>query len=63
MASFREGQRWLPFVVFCAIGLLWLPSLAGPFQFDDYNVIVTGRGRSEIPPNLAARSYVISLKS
>lgn len=30
---------------------------------DDYNVIVTARDRSEIAPNLAARSYVISLKS
>ncbi|HEX4869729.1 MAG TPA: hypothetical protein VFV15_03260 [Moraxellaceae bacterium] len=39
-AASREGQPWLPFVVFCAIGLLWLPALAGPFQFDDYNVIV-----------------------
>lgn len=39
--SLHKGQRWLPFVVFCAIGLLWLPSLAGPFQFDDYNVIVS----------------------
>lgn len=35
-----EGQPWLPFAVFCGIGLLWLPALAGPFQFDDYNVIV-----------------------
>jgi uncharacterized protein (DUF58 family) len=28
---------------------------------EDYNVIVTSRDRSQIPPNLAARSYVISL--
>lgn len=35
-----EGQRWLPFVVLGAVVLLWLPALAGPFQFDDYNVIV-----------------------
>ena len=30
---------------------------------DDYNVIVTARDRSEIPPSLAVRSYVISLKN
>lgn len=35
-----EGQRWLPFVVLCGIALLWAPALAGPFQFDDHNVIV-----------------------
>ncbi|MBZ5550097.1 MAG: DUF58 domain-containing protein [Acidobacteriia bacterium] len=28
---------------------------------DDYNVIVTARDRSELPPGLADRSYVISL--
>jgi len=30
---------------------------------DDYNVIVTALDRSQIPPNLAARSYVIPLSS
>lgn len=28
---------------------------------EDYNVIVTARDRSQLPPNLAARSYVIAL--
>lgn len=28
---------------------------------EDYNVIVTSRDRSQVPPNLAARSYVITL--
>ena len=28
---------------------------------EDYNVIVTARDRSQIPPNLAARSYLITL--
>lgn len=40
MNFLHKGQRWLPFVVFSLIGLAWLPSLSGPFQFDDYNVIV-----------------------
>jgi uncharacterized protein (DUF58 family) len=29
---------------------------------EDYNVIVTARDRSQLPPNLAARSYVIALE-
>lgn len=28
---------------------------------EDYNVIVTARDRSQLPPNLAARSYMITL--
>jgi len=28
---------------------------------EDYNLIVTSRDRSQLPPILAARSYVISL--
>lgn len=35
-----EGQRWLPFVILGAVALAWATALAGPFQFDDYNVIV-----------------------
>lgn len=35
-----KGQRWLPFAFLAGVFLIWLPSLAGPFQFDDYNVIV-----------------------
>lgn len=35
-----EGQRWLPFVVVGGVGLAWASALAGPFQFDDHNVIV-----------------------
>ena len=30
---------------------------------DDYNVIVTARHRSQLPPNLVARSYLVSLNS
>ena len=29
---------------------------------EDYNLIVTSRDRSQLPPNLAARSYVVTLK-
>lgn len=39
-SSTDTGQRWLPFVILAAVGLAWSPALAGPFQFDDYNVIV-----------------------
>ena len=35
-----EGQRWLPFVIVALVGLAWATALAGPFQFDDHNVIV-----------------------
>lgn len=34
------GQRWLPFVIVAFVGLAWATALAGPFQFDDHNVIV-----------------------
>lgn len=35
-----KGQRWLPLAVLAGITLCWLPALAGPFQFDDHNIIV-----------------------
>lgn len=35
-----KGQRWLPFVIVALVGLAWATALAGPFQFDDHNVIV-----------------------
>lgn len=35
-----KGQRWLPFVIVTVVGLAWATALAGPFQFDDHNVIV-----------------------
>lgn len=35
-----KGQRWLPFVIVALVGLAWASALAGPFQFDDHNVIV-----------------------
>jgi hypothetical protein len=39
-AAASKGQRWLPFAFLCVIAVLWATALAGPFQFDDYNVIV-----------------------
>lgn len=39
-AVHHKGQRWLPFAFLCAIAAVWISALAGPFQFDDYNVIV-----------------------
>lgn len=38
--SIDKGQRWLPFVILCVVALVWATALAGPFQYDDYNVIV-----------------------
>lgn len=38
-----KGQRWLPFVILCPVALVWATALAGPFHFDDHNVI-TGYG-------------------
>lgn len=35
-----KGQRWLPLVFTAAVAAVWTTALAGPFQFDDYNVIV-----------------------
>lgn len=37
--GFDKGQRWLPFVILCLVALAWATALAGPFQFDDHNVI------------------------
>lgn len=35
-----KGQRWLPFALAVPVALAWSTALPGPFQFDDYNVIV-----------------------
>jgi len=35
----KKGQRWLPFFLTALAVLPWLTALAGPFQFDDHNVI------------------------
>lgn len=39
-AQMSKGQRWLPFVFLLAVFLVLGTALAGPFQFDDHNVIV-----------------------
>ncbi|HEX5361883.1 MAG TPA: hypothetical protein VFW49_12510, partial [Fluviicoccus sp.] len=36
----RQPTAWLWLLLPPAALLLWLPALSGPFQFDDYNVIV-----------------------
>lgn len=40
LTAAHKGQRWLPFVIVALVGLAWAMALAGPFQFDDHNVIV-----------------------
>lgn len=35
-----KGQRWLPLLLWGGVCLVWCRALVGPFQFDDYNVIV-----------------------